>query len=221
MLSSLALMCLIASASAQTNQLPSLLQQAVSGTESSSASYAYDFEYSTAAQAFSAHFSPRSQPRLRLVSPAREALNGDMRTDYDYFAEHMEGVSWCAAANMSRITNARLIREDETTATYSFQPTRESVTGEQTRRIVNHLRGEFTVTKTAPDITRIHIFAPQPFSPAPLARVEVYVLTTTCALAPNGRRYASESVHQSRGSAFGRAFDTRTVRRTRNLALAG
>lgn len=121
---------------------------------------------------------------------------------------------------MSNITNARLIREDDTTATYSFQPTRESVTGEQTRRIVNQLRGEFTVTKTTPDITRIHIFAPQPFSPAPLARVERYTLTSTCALAPNGRRYASESVHESRGSAFGRSFDTRTVRRTRNLALA-
>lgn len=39
-------------------------------------------------------------------------------------------------------------------------------------------------------------------------------------LAPNLRRYASEIVHESRGSAFGLPFNTRTVRRTRNLALA-
>lgn len=206
-----------ASALAQSNQLPQAVSRAISASQSAQASYAFEFDYASGAESFSARFDPRSEPRLRLISPGRAALSEDLRDSFDYFAESISGVSWCAGANMAQISNVRLLREDETTAVYSFQPTRESVTGARTRRVVNHLRGELTLNKSSPDITRVRLFAPRPFSPAIGANVETYTLTMTCAAAPNGRQYAVEIAHETRGSAFGRAFNVRTTRRLREV----
>jgi hypothetical protein len=211
------LLAISAFAMAQSNQLPQPLSRAISATQGAQTSYLFDFDYASGAENFSARFDPRAQPRLRLLAPNRDALSADMRESFDYFAETLSGVTWCAGAHMAHVANARLLREDETTATYSFQPTRESVTGAQTRRVVSHLRGEFTLNKASSDVTRIRLFAPRPFSPALGANVEIYALTTTCAAAPNGRYYGSEIVHESRGSAFGRPFNVRTVRRLRDV----
>jgi hypothetical protein len=214
----LALLVAAVGATAQTSQLPTLLSRAIAASESARAPYAFNLEYSSGAQGFTARFEPRAAPRLQRVSPRRDALSDDLRTDFDYFSENLSGVTWCAAPNMGRIADVRLVREDETTAVYSFQPTRDSVTGAQTRRVVAHLRGELSILKASSDISRIHLYAPRPFSPTIGANVELYTLTFTCAPAPNGRYYASEIVHESRGAGFGRSFDTRTVRRVRDLA---
>ena len=108
-------------------------------------------------------------------------------------------------------------REDEATATYAFQPTRESVRGEQAQRYVDRLRGEFTLVKADSDISRIRLFTPEAFSPLPLVRVDRLNIDITCQTAPNGRRYAAESVTELRGSAFGQSFDERSVQRASNL----
>lgn len=211
------LLTISASALAQSSQLPLPVSRAISASQGAQTSYAFDFDYASGTENFTARFDPRSEPRLRLLSPGRAALSEDLRESFDYFAESITGVSWCAGPNMAHISNVRLLREDETSAVYSFQPTRESVTGAQTRRVVNHLRGELTLSKASPDITRIRLFAPRPFSPAIGANVEIYTLTMTCAAAPNGRQYAVEIAYESRGSAFGRAFSVHTTRRLREL----
>ena len=66
-------------------------------------------------------------------------------------AEDFEGVSWCASEGMGRVADVRLLREDETSVTYAFQPTRESVHGEQAQRFASRLRGEVTVLRASPD----------------------------------------------------------------------
>jgi len=195
-----------------------LLAQAVSATQGARADYAFDYELDTSDQQWRARYHPGATPRLRLIEPARDSLNNDERRSFDRIAEQMEGVSWCASEHMGRVEDVRLVREDATSATYSFQPTRESIRGEQARRFADRMRGEMTILKATPDISRVRLYIPAGFSPLPLVRVDHFNMVITCAVAPNGRRYASESVTEMRGSAFGSAFDERSVQRMRNLS---
>jgi hypothetical protein len=135
-------------------------------------------------------------------------------------SEDFEGVSWCASEGMGRVTDVRLLREDDASATYAFQPTRESVRGEQAQRFAERLRGEVTVLKAAPDITRVRLYVPEAFSPFPLVRLESLNIVITCQAAPNGRRYAAETTTAIRGGAFGQTFDERSVQRARNLSAS-
>jgi hypothetical protein len=141
-LSSFALMCLAVFASAQTRQGLSALQQAIEVTASARADYVFQIEHTFADESFRALFVPRGQPHLTLISPAgRESLSEQLRADFDYIAEHTEGISWCATEMLAHVRDVRLVREDDAVALYSFQPTAQSVIGEPTRQVVGHLRG--------------------------------------------------------------------------------
>lgn len=210
----------VASAAAQQLRIPGGFAQAVAATQAAQTSYAFDLAIDTSKQAWRAHFDPGAQPRLTLRSPSREALSGGERSAFDRMAAEMEGVSWCAGESMGRIADARLLREDADTATYAFQPTPESIGSAQARRYADRLRGEVTMSKANPDFVHLRIFTPAAFSPALLVRVDSLVVDIACAPAPNGRRYAAETVTQVRGSALGQAFDERSVQRTSNLRAA-
>jgi hypothetical protein len=212
-----AAVCGFAALAAAQSSAPSLLTSAVATTRAAKTDYAFDFELDTSKQAWRARFDPRATPRLRLTQPRREDLEGAERRAFDSLAEQMEGVSWCASENMGRVGDVRLVREDETAAVYAFQPSAESIRGEQARRFADRLRGELTLIKAAPDISRIRLYAPAAFSPLPLVRVEALNITIACQTAPNGRRYAAETVTELRGSAFGQPFSERSVQRARNL----
>jgi hypothetical protein len=197
-----------------------LLTHAVAATASAKADYAFDFELDTSKANWRARFDPDSSPRLRLVAPQRSELGNDERRTFDRMAEDFEGVSWCASEHIGRVTDVRLLREDETTATYSFQPTRESIRGEQAQRFAERLRGEVTLLKQTPDIARVRLFTPEGFSPMPLVRLDSLNIVISCHAAPNGRRFAAETVTTMRGSAFGQTFDERSVQRARNLSAS-
>lgn len=214
----LAGVCAFAAVAAAQGSAPALLASAVSATQAAKADYAFDYELDTAQQNWRARFDPRSDPRLTLVQPRRDELRAVERRAFDRIAEQMEGVSWCASESIGRVDDLRLVREDEASAVYAFQPTAESVRGEQARRFVDRLRGELTLLKAAPDIARIRLYTPQGFSPLPLVRVDQVNVAITCQTAPNGRRYAAETVTDIRGTAFGQAFNERNVQRARNLA---
>jgi hypothetical protein len=216
----LAAALLTAAAAAQTSSAPALLTQAVAATAAAKVDYAFDVELAAGERNWSARFDPNASPRLRLVSPERDTLDDDERRAFDRMAEQMDGVSWCASDRMNQAANLRLVSETAETATYAFQPTREMIRGEQARRYADRLRGEFTLVKDEPDIARFRIFLPQGFSPMPLVSVERFNVVVTCAEAPNGRHYAAETVSEVRGSAFGSAFDERSVQRARNLSAA-
>lgn len=209
-----------ASAAAQQARPPAPLLQAVAATQAAKAPYAFDLHIESAEQNWRARFEPNANPRLRLVAPARETLDDDERRAFDRMAEDMEGVSWCAGEGLGQVEDVRLLREDAETATYAFQPTRESVRGEQARRFADRMRGEVTLTKLNPDIVRLRLYVPTAFSPMPLVRLERLNVTIICAAAPNGRRYAAETTSEVRGAAFGQAFDERSVQRASNLRPA-
>lgn len=207
-----------AAAAAAQSAAPALLANAVTATEAAKADYAFDFDLETSKQTWRARFDPRTNPRLRLVQPRREDLKGDERRAFDRLAQQMEGVTWCASENMGRVSDVRLVREDETSAVYAFQPNAESIRGEQARRFADRLRGELTLIKAPPDISRIRLYTPAAFSPMPLVEVQHLNIVITCQAAPNGRRYAAETITELRGSALGQAFSERSVQRARNLA---
>lgn len=211
-----ALSVIAAAAIAQTTGAVAL-SQAVSATTAARAAYAFDVDIDTSKVNWRARYQPGATPHLQLVSPDRESLSGDERRAFDRMAEDFEGVSWCAGERMGRVADVRLVREDATAATYSFQPTRESVRGEQAQRFAARMRGEMVITKANPDITRMRIYMPEGFSPAPLVRLDTFDMRITCQTAPNGRHYAAEVVTEMRGSALGQAFSERTVQRSRNL----
>lgn len=213
----LAIVAFAASAAAQSVG-PALLTQAVAATQAAKTDYAFDFELSTSKANWRARFEPTASPRLRLIAPQLSELDNDQRRAFNRMAEDFEGVSWCASEGMGRVSDVRLLREDETSATYSFQPTRESIRGEQAQRFADRLRGEVTMLKATPDITRVRLFVPEAFSPMPLIRVDALNIVITCQAAPNGRRYAAETNTSVRGSAFGQDFDERSVQRARNLS---
>jgi hypothetical protein len=196
---------------------PTALTQAVAATQAARVQYAFDYDLETSKQNWRARFEPGADPALRLVQPRREDLDGSERRAFDRMASEMEGVTWCASENMGRVSNLTLLREDEASATYAFQPTAESVRGEQARRFVDRLRGEVTVVKDEPDVSRIRLYTPQSFSPVPLVRIERMQVAIACRPAPNGRRYAAEVVTDVQGSAFGTTFEERSVQRAHNL----
>jgi len=216
--SALLLAALLAAPSALAQSAPAALAQAIAATQAARVAYAFDLELASSRMDWRARFEPNANPRVRLVAPARESLSGGERRAFDKYAEDLEGVSWCASEFMGRVADVRLVREDETSATYSFQPTRESIRNPDSRRYAQHMRGEMILTKANSDITRVHIHAPRGFDAAPLVRVNHISLVIRCAPAPNGRRYASETVTEMRGTAFGQAFDERSVQRVSNLS---
>jgi hypothetical protein len=214
----LAAVCAFAAFAAAQGAAPALLASAVAATEAAKTDYAFDFDLDTSKQNWRAHFDPSRNPHLTLVQPRRDDLDGDERRAFDRIGEQMEGVSWCAGENIGRVDDLRLVREDETSAVYAFQPTPESIRGEQARRFADRLRGELTLIKATPDISRIRLYTPAPFSPLPLVRVDQVNIAISCQVAPNGRRYAAETVTDLRGEALGQAFNERSIQRARNLS---
>lgn len=211
---------LIGASASADNPPPAALSQAVSATLAARAPYAFDLEISGPQLNWLARYEPSASPALRLVRPRLDELNDDQRRAFERAARQAQGVSWCASESMGHISDVRLVREDAVSATYAFQPTRESIRSEQARAFADRLRGELTLTKERPDITSVRIFAPRGFSPAPLTRVDRLDISIACETAPNGRRYAAQTVSEVRGSALGQVFDQRTVQRQRNLSPA-
>ena len=208
----------VVSAAAQQANAPSPLAAAVAATRAAKADYAFDRTIDSSKQNWRAHFDPQvAAPKLRLVSPTRESLDGGQRRAFDGIAQHMEGVSWCASENIGRSRNVRLVRDEGATAVYAFQPVRDPHRGGASAQFVDRMRGEFTFVKADNDIGAIRMFITEPFSPIPLSRLDAVDIAITCTAAPNGRRYVSETVSNLRGSALGQNFNERSVQRTLNL----
>lgn len=199
---------------------PSALHAAIAATAAAQSPYAFDLDINSSKINWRTHFDPRATPHLQLIEPALAALGHDERRAFDDASRRMQGLSWCASAEMDHVANVRVLRDDISSTTYFFQPTRDSIRSEAARPFADHLRGEFTLIKAEPDIARIHIYAPAPFSPALLVNLTRMDIVVSCATAPNNRRFASEAVTEIAGSALGQAFHERTVQRTHDLASA-
>lgn len=202
---------------AYAQTIPSALSRALAGTPNVEAPYAFDIEVQHQDVSWRARFQHGTEPRLQLAEPQRQDLDETGRRVFDTYARALDGISWCASTNLARVEAVRVVREDEVSITYAFQPTAESVRSEQMRRYANRLRGEMTVTKEHPDVTLLRIFSPGQFSPMPFVTVHRFNFSMRCQTAPNGRQYAAVTTTEVELSAFGRDINQRTVQRVSNL----
>jgi len=215
----LALFAVCGAAGAQQNVTSAALLAAVNATQSAKTPYAFELSFESPKANLRAHFDPHATPRLTMIAPAEASLSGDQRRIFDALQQQLEGVSWCAGERMGNVTGLRVLREDADTATYSFQPTRTSMRG-QAAQYADHLRGEMTLTKAIPDVSSVHIFLAAPFDPLPLVHISSFDIAVTCAVAPNGRRYAAQTVAVTTGGAFGQNINERNVQRVTNLSAS-
>jgi hypothetical protein len=216
---SLVLLTVCGAAFAQQTAAPAALLSAVSATQSAKAPYAFDFDFQSTSATLRAHFDPKATPHVTMVAPAQDHLSNDQRRVFDALQQQLDGLSWCAGERMGHIANMRLLREDADSATYSFQPTRESMRG-QVAQYADRLRGELTILKANPDISALHIFTPTAFDPIPFVHIANVDVAITCVAAPNGRRYAARTVSQTIGSALGQTINEHNVQRVSNLSAA-
>jgi hypothetical protein len=208
----------LAGAAAAQTALPGMLLAAVNATTVRQTDYAFDLQFDSSRHNWRAHFEPAgAAPKWRLFSFAPDSATERERTAFARHAADIDGLVWCASEEFGRVADVRLLREDADTATYAYQPTRASARTEQTRRYADRLRGEVTLTKSDPDVTAIHAYAPAPFSPAPLVRLTALDIRVSCAAAPNGRNFVATVETVARGTAFGHDFSDRSVQRIYNL----
>jgi hypothetical protein len=212
-----ALTLAIAASASAAAPLPAPLLAAVAASQSAKIDYAFDVDFSSAKAQIRAHYDPSAIPHVHMLQPSDAQLNKDQRAILNALQTQLEGVGWCAGERMGRIADVRLEREDADSAIYSFQPTRESSRG-QGAQFADRLRGELTLSKSNPDITAIHIFTPAAFDPVPFVHIASLDVAVLCAVAPNGRRYAAQSVSQTTGSAFGQAINEHNVEHIANLS---
>lgn len=206
---------------------PPLLAQAVAATQAQKRPYAFDYDQQSSATVagsnapvapinWRAHFDSAGQaPHLHLVAPPH--LEGANQQAFNAVAQKMTGLSWCASAEMGSAQNLHLVREDATSAVYSFQPS-AAMAGHGVP--AQRLHGEMTILKANPDISELHLSLTQPFSPIPFSSINTLDIAIHCEIAPNGRRYAASSVTDLAGSAVGHTFTEHAVIHTTNLTPA-
>src|SRR5690349_23485232 len=79
---------------------PPALNAAIAATAAARAPYAFDLDINSSKINWRTHFDPRATPHLTLIDPALAALGHDERRAFDNASQRMEGLSWCASAEM-------------------------------------------------------------------------------------------------------------------------
>jgi hypothetical protein len=198
--------------------LPALFASAIAETIAAEAPYSFEtrIESERGVMRYAYDASASGRARVRLLEPAESALDRRGRATLERIRREADGDIWCAGRKLRTARNVTVAREDAATITYAFQPSPEQAGGERGASIVRHLRGEAVVARESRDVTAIRIRAAAPFH-ASVARVDAFTMNVRCDLAPNGRRYGAETVTHIAGSAFGQAFNERSVQRVSNL----
>lgn len=206
-------LALAAPAALAQGGLPTLLAAAITETVAAQAPYAYEVRVTSERGDLHYAFDPsaRGDGRIRMISPGESELDARGRRFLRRAREEADGDIWCASRKMRDITDIQLIREDETTAVYSFTPSLEQV-GEENASFRQHVRGEVTVLKGSRDVAAMRISSIRPFH-ASIARVDSFSMAVRCEPADNGRRYAAEVQSTFRGSVLGSRIDSRSTQR--------
>lgn len=197
--------------------MPALLSSAITATVAAEAPYAYEVQVTSERGTLRYAFDPnaRGDARIRVISPAENTLDSRDRRLIEQAREDADGDIWCASRKLRDISDVRLLREDETTAVYSFTPSIDQV-GERGARYRQHIRGELTVHKPSQDVAAIRISTVRPFHAAP-ARIDAITMNVRCEPAENGRRYAAEVNSTFRGSILGADINSRSTQRVTSL----
>lgn len=206
----LAALLLAAPAALAQDARPPLVAQALA-QKPGAAAFAFEGEIVLGERAVSLRVDPNAAGAARVVvlNPPEASLSADQRAAIAGLRNEEDLSLWCADPNLAARDFA-LVSEDAATATFRFQPLPDPDMG-QDERFTKNLTGELVVSKSPPDVLSLKVYAPAPFKPNLLAKIDRFESTTTCAPAPDGRQYAARVSSRVAGSAMFAAFDQSVV----------
>ncbi|MCA8899728.1 MAG: hypothetical protein KDA53_00600 [Hyphomonas sp.] len=151
--------------------------------------------------------------RMTLLSPAAADLTDEGRKQFESMREKSKGDIWCADFADTVPTDAKLVSETGTTATYEFTPVPGKETDKDLRKIIKYMKGAVTVSKETPGIVGFELTSKKAFKPMPIAKVESFRMNVACGFAPDGRTHVTDLTVDISGSALMKKF-TQSERQT-------
>lgn len=180
--------------------------------------YAYDMIYETGEIRATGSVDP-SQPegsRVIVKTPAKADWPEDFEEGVAEIDKDADGDIWCSQFAEIIPADAELVSETGSTATYTFQPNADPDDPDDAK-FMKHIRGEVTIDTANPAITSFRMYAPKPFKPAMVAKVNTFQMTAKCTRAPDGRTYVEQFNMKVAGSAMMQSFEERMARTISNL----
>jgi hypothetical protein len=181
--------------------------------------YAYDFNFARDGDSLKMRVDPAKPigQRVTLLSPAKEKLTENAKKMVDRVEKNSDGNIWCAQFSSFVSSDAKLASETDKTAVYSFTP-KPPNPKDQFAKAYKFLKGEVTIDKTNPQILSFSMKAPGAFKPMSVAKVDRFILTASCARAPDGRTYPTSMNMDLAAKAMMQSITQKESRQTSNLA---
>lgn len=150
--------------------------------------YQFDLKYITEDLTVRAHFDPQRSigKRLTIVEPSQADLLKQLEADIASLESEVQREFWCSDFYQMIPRNAKLVSQDEISATYRFTPVADADDAEDAMMMSN-LTGVVVVSKLTPIIQRFHLRAPQPFKPTWFVKVLSLEVNAKCVPSPDGR----------------------------------
>lgn len=220
------------SASAQKAPVPDLLKRAFSEPASKQV-YAYDFEDvsegGTAKEQRKTIIRGRVDPSRkkgdRVTITFAEQTGGkepaDMKKIDERYERNADGDIFCDSLSENSMTNV----VDKGPATdgrmFSFTPKAKPDADGQMKDIMKKMTAIAVVDEATAAIRSFNATLTKKHNVMLIADIKAASMNAVCALAPNGRAYASQIELVISGAGMGQAFDNRTIQKILNIAPAG
>ncbi|MEE9328569.1 MAG: hypothetical protein V3V30_00415 [Parvularculaceae bacterium] len=149
--------------------------------------------------------SKRVGQRIIVSSPPEETWTDDFRSEISSMEDDAADI-WCAEFSEAIPVNAKLDRQDDTSATYSFKPVPDP-DDKDDAKFMKHISGSVTIAKEDGAILHFSMTAPKPFKPVMIAKIQNFDLAATCARAPDGRTYIADMRINIKGKAMMQKFE--------------
>lgn len=185
--------------------------------------YSYSLDYRSddfRGQARIHPWKPKGK-RVVMITPPAGSLTAEQRKGVQEVDRDASKAFWCHSfAKRIPAGTATLTNQTATTATYSFKPLPEAGDADDAK-MMKHLVGTVTVSKSRPAILAFALDAPKSFKPVFVARIKTFALRAKCARTPDGRTFVSRFDLKVTGSAMMRSFTERQTRIHTRIARAG
>lgn len=200
------------------NHLQAALNAATSGP---TYSYTLDYRSDEFRGKARVHPSRAKGKRVVMIVPSLSKLDADQLKGVKEVDQDASKAFWCHSfAKRIPARTAKLVNQTGATATYTFKPVHEADDADDAK-MMKHLVGTVTVSKSRPAILSFALDAPKSFKPVFVARIKSFALRAGCSRSPDGRTYVSRFDLNVSGSAMMRSFEERQSRIHTQLVRAG
>ncbi|MEL7128980.1 MAG: hypothetical protein AAGK23_05490 [Pseudomonadota bacterium] len=148
-------------------------------------------------------------PEFKQITPAHlidESLPGSSFRALSGIEGALEDGIWCTRFGDNLpddIDDIEIVEEDEATITYEFKPKPDEDADGPEKKILRRSLARLTVAKDDPAVLKYSSGLTRTVTLYVVAKVRQLDLTATCARAPDGRTYITESTQAFEASGFG------------------